>query len=128
MISVCFLLNSQRIKNCKSTESFCLSILTIYIKYWSTFWHVYCYRFCYQKFLNMCKSRTTFYLLWRAVPPGLALYRSELPCLLSWLGMVNADWLGSIHAIGNFFANEIYHFLGLSNQTGCFFSSAACSI
>ena len=35
------LLNSQGMKSCKSRESFCLSILTIYTNDWSTFWHVY---------------------------------------------------------------------------------------
>ena len=46
VISIYFLwfdycLKSQGTKNCKSTESFCLSILTIYRNDLSNFWHVY---------------------------------------------------------------------------------------
>ena len=48
--------------------------------------------------LNMCKPRTTLFLLWRAGPPGLAFYGSGIVCLLCWLGMVNAGWLGSIQS------------------------------
>ena len=56
-------MNSQGMKNCKSTESFCRSILAIYTNDWSTFWYVYC---CYVyffsgKFLNVCKPRTITY-------------------------------------------------------------------
>ena len=40
------------------------------------------------------RSRTTFYLLWRANPPGLTFYESGLACLPSWLGMVKGGWLG----------------------------------
>ena len=32
------------------------------------------------------------------------------------------------HVIRNFLANEIYHFSGLSQQTGCIFTRVACSI
>ena len=93
-----WLLNSQRMKNCKSTESFCLSKVTIYTNDWFTFWHVYCYHvyFLSVKFLNLCKPRATFYLLWRAGTLGLAFYGSGLACLQRWLGMVNAGWLGSM--------------------------------
>ena len=95
---IIWLLNSQGMKNCKSTESFCRSILTIYTNDWSTFWYVYC---CYVyffsgKFLNVCKPRTTTYPLWQPGPPGLAFYGSGLACLPSWLGMVNAGWLCSM--------------------------------
>ena len=34
-------------------------------------------------FLNMCKPRTTFHLVWWAHPPGLAFCRSGLACLPS---------------------------------------------
>ena len=50
------------------------------------------------RFLNMCKPRRTFYLLLRASPPGLAFYGSGLACLLNWLGMINAGWLGSMQS------------------------------
>ena len=91
-------LNSQGMKNCKSAKSFCLSILTIYTNDCPhKFWHVYCWHvyFFSVKFLNMCKPRTAFHLLIWAGPSGLASYGSGPGCLLSWLGMVNADLLGS---------------------------------
>ena len=94
---VVWLLNSQGMKNCKITESFCRSILAIYTNDWSTLWYVYC---CYVysfsgKFLNVCKPRTTSHNLWQPGPHGLAFYVSGLACLPSWLGMVNAGWLCS---------------------------------
>ena len=91
-------LNSQGMKNWKSTESFCRSILTIYTNDWSTFGCVYCcyiYFFC-GKLLNVCKPGTATYLLWQPGLPGLVFYESGLACLPSWLGMVNADWLCSM--------------------------------
>ena len=92
-----WLLNSQGMKNCKSTESFCRSILAIYTNDWSTFWYVYC---CYVyffsgKFLNVCKSRIT-YPLWQPSLPGLEFYGGGLTCLPSWLGIVNVGWLCSM--------------------------------
>ena len=59
------------------------------------FWHIYCYHvyfFFLVRFLSMCKTRTAFYLLWWAIPPGLASYGSGPARLLSWLGMMNASW------------------------------------
>ena len=44
----------------------------------------------------MSKPRTTFYLLWRAGPSRMVFYGSGLVCLPSWLGKLNAGWLGSI--------------------------------
>ena len=62
------------------TELFCLSILTIYLNDWSTFWYVYCCHFYFfpARFLNKCKPRTMLYLLWWAAPPELAFYGSGL--------------------------------------------------
>ena len=48
-----------------------------------------------EKFLNVCKPRTT-YPFWQPGPPGLAFYGSGLACLPSWLGMVNTGWLRSM--------------------------------
>ena len=45
------------------------------------------------RFLNMCKPRKTFYLLWWAGPPELVFYGSGLACLRSWLGIVNVGCL-----------------------------------
>ena len=50
------------------------------------------------RFLNMCKPGTIFHLLWWTEPTGLAFYGSGSACLLSWLGMVNAGWLGSMQS------------------------------
>ena len=93
-----WLLNSQGMKNSKSKESFCLSILTIYTNDWSTFWHVYCCHvyFYFARFLNMCKPRTTLYLICWADSPGLAFYGWGIVCLPSWLAMVNVGWLNSM--------------------------------
>ena len=95
-----WLLNSQGIQNCKSTESFCRSILAIYTNDWFTFWYVYC---CYVyffsgKFWSLCQHRTKSYPLWQPGPAGLAFYGSVLACLPSWLGIVNAGSLCSMRS------------------------------
>ena len=51
---------------------------------------------CFVRFLNMHKLRAKFCLLRWAGPSGLVFYESGPGRLLSWLGMVNAGWLGSI--------------------------------
>ena len=43
----------------------------------------------------MCRPRTIFYLIWPTDPPGLEFCGSGPACSTSWLGMVNAGWLGS---------------------------------
>ena len=105
MSSVCLfvmvlLLKSQRTKNCKSAESFCLSILTTQVIGSLKFWHIYCCHvyFFSARFLNMCKARTTFYLLWRDGPPGLGFYGSGPACLRSWQEMLNVGRLGSMRS------------------------------
>ena len=116
MISVFFLmvwlLNSQGMKNCKSTESFCCSILAIYTNEWSTVWYVYC---CYvyffsARFLNMYKPRTTFYISFEGLPTWIGILwkcasmitqLAGIECRLAWF-----------HAIRNLLANKIYHFPG----------------
>ena len=73
LLRMVWLLNSEGMKKCKSTESFCHSILAVYTNDWSTFWDVYCcFVFFSGKLLNVCKLRTTFYALWQPGPPGLA--------------------------------------------------------
>ena len=49
-------------------------------------------------FLNLCKPRTTLFLLCRAGPPRLAFYGKGLACSPRWLRMVNAGWLGSMRS------------------------------
>ena len=88
-----WLLKSQGMKNCKTTKSFCLSILTIYSNDLSTFWHVYCCHvyFVFCEILKYVQAKSN--ILRRAGPPGLAFCGSGLACLPSWLGMVNAGLL-----------------------------------
>ena len=72
-----WLLNSEGMKNCKSTESFCLSILTIYTNAWFTFLHSYCCQNLISKIREVWiqPKRTSFFLkkkswlLWRDFPP-----------------------------------------------------------
>ena len=115
-----WLLNSQGVKNYKSTASFCHSILAIYTNDWSIFWYDYC---CYAnffsgKFLNECKPIT--HPLWQSGPAGLAFYGTGAACLPS-------SRLTPFHVIKNVLANEIYNFSRLSPQTGCLFTWAAFS-
>ena len=84
------LLNSQGMKSCKSRESFCLSILTIYTNDWSTFWHIY---WCHIYF-SFCGIPSQE----QAGSSWLEFYGSGLASLPSWLEMVNAGWLGSIRS------------------------------
>ena len=85
-------------RNCKSIESTCLSMLTIQINDWSTFWHVYCCHVFYFFVWDSQYVQAYNNLLWRAGLTGLAFYGSGIACLLSWLSMVNAGWLGSIQS------------------------------
>ena len=95
-----WLLASQGMKNYKSTESFCLSILFTQIIGLLKFWHVYCCHgyFFSVIFLNICKPRTTFYLLLGPCQSGLAFYGKGPAHLPSWLGMMNTGWLSSMRS------------------------------
>ena len=76
-----------------------LSQHTIYTDSWTTFDMFTAAMFIFFcEILNMCRPRTTFYLLWWAGPFGLAFYGSGPACLLSRLLMVNAGWLGFIQS------------------------------
>ena len=87
-----WLLNSQGMKNCKSTELFHLNILTIYTNDWSPFWHVCCcHVFSSARFLNICKPRTSW-------PTSIDILWSGLACLPSWLGTINTGWFSSIQS------------------------------
>ena len=46
----------------------------------------------------MCKPRTTFYLIRWGSLSELHLYGSGQACLLVWLGMMKAGWLGSMRS------------------------------
>ena len=79
-------------KSCNRRGSFYRSILTIYRNVWATFWQVYwCHLYFFlcevPKYVQI-KNRQT-HLDWDFSGSGLA-------SLSSWLGMVNAGWLGSI--------------------------------
>ena len=85
-----WLLISQGMKNCKITESFCLSMLTINTNDWFFFWHVYwaaIFIFCK---IPICASLEHYSLFLRA--------GKGLTSLPSWLGIVNGGWLGSMRS------------------------------
>ena len=138
MISVSLLLmvllmKSQGMKNFKSAESFCLIILTIYTNDWSTqiLTHLLLpYLFFSARFQNICKARTTFYLLWWAGPPRLGFYGSGPARLQSWLEMVNVGRLGSMWS--NIFLKMKFTVAPsksrLPHQTGCLFTWTGRSI
>ena len=93
-----WLLNFQGMENCQSIELFSAYY---YLHKWLVYLNFDMFTaamFFFCKILNMCESRATFDLLWWASPPRLAFYRSGPACLLSWLGMMNAGWLGSIRS------------------------------
>ena len=131
MISVFFLmvwlLNSQGMKNCKSTESFCCSILAIYTNEWSTFWYVYC---CYVYFfsarlLNMYKPRTTFYISFEGLPTWIGILWKCASMITQLAGIERR--LAWFHAIRNLLANKIYHFSRLFNHIGWLFTHSILS-
>ena len=62
----------------------------------------------------MCKPGTRFCLLRRDGRPGLAFYGRGPARLPSWLGIVNAGWLGSMRL----------KMFKAAHQTGCFFTWA----
>ena len=107
------LLNCQGLKNCQSTKSFCLRIQIITKMIDSLkFWQGYCcHVFFSVRFLNMCKPGARFCLLRRDGRTGLAFYGRGPARLLSWLGIVNAGWLGSMRS-------EMFK---AAHQTGYFF-------
>ena len=74
----------------------------------------------FARFLNMCEPRmgwpTSIGILWK--------WASKLT-ELAGDGEYRMAWF---HSSRNFIANEIYHFSGLSHQTGCLFTWAAHSI
>ena len=93
------------------------SILAIYTNDWSTVWYVYCcyVYFCFGKFLDVCKPRTT--------TSPLTDWPTWIGILWKWASMFtklagdDECRLALFHAIRNFVANESYPFLKLSHQT-----------
>ena len=77
-------------KKCKTPESFCFSILTIYTTDWlQLIGYSIGYMFTAamfisysSRFLNICKPRITFNVAWWAGSPGLGLHGSGPVCLL----------------------------------------------
>ena len=124
-----WLLTSQGMKNCKSTESFFRSILAIYTNDWSTFWYVYCccLFFFSGKFQNIYQPRTTLDLLSFDSLTHINWHFMQ-EAILNKLASDGECRLAPFHAIRNFLANENYHFSRLCHQTGCPFTWAACSI
>ena len=92
-------MNSQGMKNCRSTES--MSRDTNYLNKWLVHFLTYLLLPCLffsAAILNLCKPRTTLFLLCRAGLPRLAFYGKGLACSPSWLRMVIAGWLGSMRS------------------------------
>ena len=115
-----WLLNSQGMKNCRCTESFRLSILTIYTNGWSPFWHVHCchvyFFFCEVPKYVQAKSRLA-HLDWKFM---------DWASMLTKLAGYDEYRLACFHPIRTFLANENYHSRGC--QTGCLFTWAARSM
>ena len=101
-------------KNCKSRESFCLSMLTIYTNVWSTFWHVYwChvyFAFCKIPTCGQAKNKLT-HLDWDFMVVGLQTYRD------GW------RWWMQAHLVPSDQKSfcKWNHFSRLSHQTGSFY-------
>ena len=112
-----WLLNCQGMKNCKSTERFCRSILAIYTDYWSTFWYVYCCYVCF--FLGnsqMCASLQQQHIPLTTWPTWIGILW-KWASVLTKLARNGECRLALFHAIRIFLANKIYHFSRLSHQT-----------
>ena len=71
------------------------------------------------RFLNVCKPRTAFHLLWWAGRSILTFYGCGPACLLSWLGMVDAGLLGSMRS-EIFLQVKFIIFQGCSTKQGAF--------
>ena len=116
------LLDYQGMKSCKSTESFCLSILTIYTNDWSTVRHVYwChvyFFFCEIPKHVQTKNRLA-HLDWDFMEAA------SKPVELAWDGKCR---LTRFHPVRNFLANKSYLFSRHSNRTGCLFTWAVHSM
>ena len=120
--------NSQGMKNCKSTESFCLSMLTIYtmIGPLLTCLLLPCLYFFseiskYVQAKSNILSPLTGWPTWI----GILWKRANMLTALVCVGEYRLGWF---FAIRHFPANKIYHFSRLSHQAGCLFTWAARSI
>ena len=114
--------NFQEMKNWRSTESFCLSILTIYKNDWSTFWHVYCCHvyFFSVRFLNRWKLSATFYLRqMTGWPTWIGISGNGSACFPSGLGMMNAGCLGSMRS-ESFLQTKFIIFQGCPTKQAAF--------
>ena len=67
------------------------------------------------RYLNIRKPRRTLYLLWR-----MEWHFMELASMLTELAGDVTSRLARFHVIQHVLANEIYYFLRLFHQTGCF--------
>ena len=101
-------------KNCKSTERFCLIILTIYTNDWSPFRHVYC---CHVYFF-FCEIPK--YMLAKNRLAHLDLHFMEWASMLTKLAGYDEHRMAWFHPIRNFLAIEIYHFQGCSIKQAVF--------
>ena len=79
-----------------SVSAYCLHKLLVYLNF--DMFTVAMVIFFSVIFLNICKPRTTFYLLLGACQSGLAFYGKGPAHLPSWLGMMNTGWLSSMRS------------------------------
>ena len=96
---------------------------------WLVYFLICLLQMCYIVFseiLNVCKPRTTIYLLWNLDPPGTTAYPpwqpgppgfAFLPSMLTKLAWDGECRLALFHVIRHFLANKVYHLLRLSQQT-----------
>ena len=74
------------------------------------------------RFLNRCKPRTTFYLLWAA---HLDWNFMEVDCMLTELAVNSGCRMAWFNAIRNYLADETYYLSRLFLRTGCLFTWSA---
>ena len=86
---------TTKVKN-HSVSAYCLHKLLVYLNF--DMFTVAMVIFFSVIFLNICKPRTTFYLLLGACQSGLAFYGKGPAHLPSWLGMMNTGWLSSMRS------------------------------
>ena len=99
-----WLLKSQGMKDCKSVESFCRSMVAIYTNDWSTVWYVYCCCFFFLGNFYMCASIEQQHLLWQPGPPDILW---KWASMLTKLARDGECRLALFHAIRNFLVNHI---------------------
>ena len=115
-------------KNCKRTDSFCLSIITIYTTDWSFFemFTSSMFIFFFLEILKYMQAKNNILSPLTGWSTWITILRNCGSMLIELAGN-DECWLPRFHTIRNFLANESYHFSRLSHETGCLFTWAAHS-